>query len=251
VLITLPVGWRTIEVYPPLGDEYWRPEYAPLWAEMDILASIAQGNLRDTGFKALDPRVETRKRYAALLAEFEALLEGLEEPVHQFLKLHPELLNQTVERYWSKFPFGDRVSDFVFREPPGEYELVEIEAPIRELFRKDGQQRQELTHAIHQTEDWIQYIADNKKKVEEDGLVGISTSARTLVVIGRSASLTDANRRKLVTLQERQPRLRIFTYDDVLVRACANLERLLGPMGFTGHNIEVYFFSPGGTSGLP
>jgi Domain of unknown function (DUF4263) len=242
--ITLPVGWRAIEVYPPLGDEYWKPEFAPLWAELDILATIAQRNLQDKEFKALDPRLETRKRYAALLAEFEALLQGPEEPVHQFLKLHPELLNPTCEVHWSKLPFGDRVSDFVFREPPADYELVEIEAPIRELFRQDGQQRQELTHAINQTYDWIQYIADNKSKVEDElGLIGIAPHPRTLVVIGRSASLTQENRRKLVTLQAQQQHLRILTYDDVLERARACLERILGPMGLTGQNIEVYFYS--------
>ena len=71
------------------------------------------------------------------LDEFEALLDGLEEPVHQFLKLHPELLCPTYERFWSKMAFGDRVSDFVFRESYNDYQLVEIEAPIRELFRKD------------------------------------------------------------------------------------------------------------------
>src|SRR5258705_57599 len=27
-LASLPVGWQAIEIYPRLGEEYWRPEYA-------------------------------------------------------------------------------------------------------------------------------------------------------------------------------------------------------------------------------
>jgi hypothetical protein len=180
-----------MEVYPPLGGEYWKPEYAAGWAELDILAAVAQRNLTVAALRELDGRAETRKLYATLLDQFDALLTGAEEPVHQFLKSHPEILCPTSERSWSKLAFGDRVSDFVFREPYNDYLLVEIEAPIRQLFRQDGQQREELTHAINQITDWVQYISNNRERVEKQlGLVGISTNPRTLVVIGRSAHLT-------------------------------------------------------------
>jgi len=239
----LPVGWQTIEIYPPLGDEYWKPEFAPMWAELDLLAAIAQTNAMSSALRALDGRGAARKHYSELLDEFGKLLEGPEEPAHQFLKQHPELLCPTFDRYWSKMPFGNRVSDFVFREPDNDYLLVEIEAPHRELFRKDNQQREELTHAINQTTDWIQYITDNKQKVEEElGLTGISTNPRTLVVIGRSASLTEDSRHKLATLQALQNKLRILTYDDLIASARANLERILGPLDMKGQNVELYFF---------
>ena len=42
--ITLPVGWQAIEIYPFLDVDYWREEYAPAWAELDLLNAIAQGN---------------------------------------------------------------------------------------------------------------------------------------------------------------------------------------------------------------
>lgn len=64
---------------------------------------------------------------------------------------------------------------------------------------------------------------------------------RALVVIGRSASLTDENRRKLATLQAQQSKLRILTYDDLLASCCANLERILGPLTLSEHNIELYY----------
>jgi hypothetical protein len=214
---------------------------------LDLLASIFQKNLMASNLSSLDSRGATRKRYAALIEEFETLLAGPEEPVHQFLKSNPGLLCPTHDGWWSKLPFGQgegrKVSDFVFREPCNDYLLVEIEAPFRELFRKDGQQREELTHAINQITDWVQYIADNKPRVERElGLDGISTNPRTLVVIGRSASLTDENRRKLVTLQAQQNKLRILTYDDLIAAARANLERVFGPLAIRAENAEIYYY---------
>jgi hypothetical protein len=245
--IQLPVGWQAIEIYPLLGGEYWKPEYAATWAELDILAIALQRNLQEAQLNALDPRGETRRQYAARLAEFEQLLQGPEEPVHQFLLRHPELIAPTSDRHWSKLPFGtEKKCDFVFREPHNDYVLVEIEKPDKQLFRKDGQQLEELTHAITQISDWLRYIEDNKRTVEvELGLTGISTSPRRLIVIGRSKSLTEHNRRKLTTIQNDQPKLRILTYDDLLAGARANLERILGPLSLTGQNVRMYFFRQG------
>ena len=241
--IRLAVGWQCVEIYPLLGNEHWRPEYAPLWAELDLLAFACQRNLRLSQLRALDPRSEIRKQYSATLREFAELLNGKEEPIHQFLKSHPEIICPTADRIWSKLAFGDHISDFVAREPHYDYELIEIEAPFRELFRNDGQQRQELTHAIDQIRDWVQFIEDNRTHVEKVlGLEGISTSPRKLVVIGRSGSLTPENRRKLITLQNDHARLRILTYDDLLAIARANLERILGPLDLVGSNAEVYLF---------
>jgi hypothetical protein len=241
--LSLPAAWCAIEVYPPLDDGYWKPDYAPLWAELDLQGALVQRNLQDAHFQALDSRGATRTKYAALLTEFEQLLHGPEEPVHQFLKSHPELLSPTHEVCWSKLKFGDYVSDFVIREPTNEYELVEIEAPLRPLFRKDGHPRQELNHAIGQIRDWVQFIASNRERVERElGLQGISVSPRMLVVIGRSTDLTPELREKLVAIQASTPKLRVLTYDDVLVLARASLERVLGPLDFTGQNAEFYFF---------
>jgi hypothetical protein len=157
-LVLLPVGWQAIEIYPRLDEEYWRPEYAAAWAQLDLLSAIAQRNAVQSALQRLDGRRAAREQYTRLLEEFEALLAGDEEPCHQFLKVHPELLCPAHDTVWSKVPFGNRVSDFVFREPCNDYLLVEIEAPHRELFRKDGHPRQELTHAMGQIDDWLGYI---------------------------------------------------------------------------------------------
>ena len=240
--IKLPVGWLAIEVYPLLDQEYWKPEYTTVWAELDILSILAQKNAIRSELFQFDSRSETRKKYSQLLHEFEGLLVGLEEPMHQFLKANPELLCPTHDKCWSKVHFGSTISDFVFREAYNDYLLVEIEAPIRELFRKDGQQRQEVTHAINQITDWVQYIQNNRQKVEKElGLIGISTNPRTLIVIGRSQSLTLENRKKIETLQSQQNKLRIMTYDDVLLNAKESLSRLFGNLDIKGNNTEIYY----------
>jgi hypothetical protein len=245
--MSLPVGWQAIEIYPRLGEEYWRPEYAAAWAQLDLLNAIAQHNLVENALHRLDGRRAAREQATRLLAEFEALLAGPEEPCHQFLKTHPDLLCTTYDAAWSKVPFGrgvgKRVSDFVFREPCNNYLLVEIEAPHRELFRKDGHQRQELTHAIGQIDDWLCYIQDNKAKVESElELHGISATPRSLVVIGRSATLTEGNRRKLAVMQGRHPGLSIITYDELIDRARANFERHFGPLSLRAENLDIYYY---------
>jgi hypothetical protein len=241
--VKLDVGWLAIEVYPLTIHDHWKPEYATLWAELDILAIIAEESSIKAQLNALDSRVETRKKYSKLFTEFESLMTGPEEPLHQFIKSHPELLCPTHEKCWSKVQFGKTISDFVFREAYNDYLLVEIEAPIRELFRKDGQQRQELTHAINQITDWVQHIQANKQKVEEEtGLAGISTNPRILVVIGRRESLSDENRRKIESLQAQQNKLRIMTYDDVILNAKESLSRILGNFDIHGENMDIFYY---------
>ena len=75
-------------------------------------------------------------------------------------------------------------------------------------------------------------------------MIGISSNPRALVVIGRSASLTDDNRRKLVTIQARHNNLRIVTYDDLLATARSNLTRILGPLAKHEAGMEDYYFRP-------
>jgi len=242
-VVSLPVGWQAIELYPRLGEEYWRPEYAASWAQIDLLNTLAQHNALASALHRLDGRRAARERYVKLLGEFEALLAGPEEPCHQFLKAHPYLLCSGYDTFWSKVAFGTHISDFVFREPPNDYTLAEIEAPYRELFRKDGHPRQQLTHAVGQIDDWLQHIQDHKSEVENSlGMHGISATPRTMVVIGRSGSLTEENRRMLTVMQTQRTRLSILTYDDVIERARANLERHFGPMSMITQNLEVYFY---------
>jgi hypothetical protein len=240
--IGLQVGWQALEVYPAFQAEYWKPEFASMWAETDLLAAAARRQFAQAQFVALDPNASARRAFKSVLDELAQLLDGPEEPAHQFLKQHPEIISPTHTAAWSKLPLGGHVTDFVFREPSNDYLLVEIESPLRELFRKDGQQRQELTHAFNQVIDWRVFIENNLQIVREDiGLVDISANPRSLIVIGRSATLDDANRRKLATLQGQIPRLRILTYDELIQTSKALAENLLGPLDITGNNVEILY----------
>src|SRR3954451_17459604 len=107
-----------------LDPDYWKSEYAAAWARLDLLGAIAQRNALESALQQLDGRGAAREHYVKLLQEFEALLEGPEEPCHQYLKAHPEIICPTHDAYWSKLAFGDHVSDFVFREPYNDYVLV-------------------------------------------------------------------------------------------------------------------------------
>ena len=84
-----------------------------------------------------------------LCDEFEALLGGAEEPVHQFLKAQPDLFFPGYSAIWSKAAIGDHVSDFSARRTQRLCPL-EIQAPYKELFRRDGQQPEMLTRPISQ-----------------------------------------------------------------------------------------------------
>jgi hypothetical protein len=238
-LMSLAVGWQAVEIYPRLGEEYWQPQYAAAWAQLDLLNAIAQHNIIENALHRLDGRRAAREQAAKLLGEFKSLLLAC----HQFLKTHPNLLCATHDAVWSKLPFGEHVSDFVFREPCNDYLLVEIEAPYRELFRQNGHPRQELTHAIGQIDDWLCYIQDNKAQVESElGLHGISATPRMLVVIGRSAGLTERNRRKIAVMQGRHPGLSVVTYDELIDRARANFERHFGPLSLKAQNLNIYYY---------
>jgi hypothetical protein len=209
------------------------------------LAAVARRNLGAGRWKNIDPNAHARKQKAQLLANLISLLDGPEEPLHQFIREHPQIVSPTHMRAWSKLRLGSKVTDFVLRESTGDYILVELENPAQPLFRKDGQPSAELTHAVDQTTEWKRYLEDNLSYAQRElGLEGISSSPRRLVVMGRSAQLTEENRRKLVTMENDQPRLKIMTFDDLLTSAQAAFENLLGPLWDPGPNAEVYFLPP-------
>jgi hypothetical protein len=237
----LAVGWEAFQIYPPFESSIWRTEVARDWAELDILAAAAQRNLRQQRLDAIDPRAATRREYSDLLNAFRALLDGPEAGLQDFLEANPQLLSPTHLRMWKKVPLGRHVTDLVFREP-SDYTLVELEAPSRALFRKDGQQTQELTHAIDQVHDWLRYIEDNLDTVRRElGLEGISSHPACLVVIGRSAGLSEDDKRKLATMLRTLPKFRILTYDDALLAATQSITNLLGPLPITSGGVEVYY----------
>ena len=240
--IRFPVGWEAIEIFPPYDARSWDPKFSALRAERDLLAAIAARNLRDSSFHSIDPRAAARRSWSKIFQQWEVLMSGAEEPLHQFLKKHPLLLSPLHSRMWSKLSLGKRDTDFVFKEGEGEYLLVELENPSHRLFGADDQPLQVLNHAIDQTMDWIRYLEDNLQYAQNElGLAGISSGPRRLVVIGRSASLSATGRRKLSLIERDRPRLKIMTYDDLFACSKMMIENLFGPILELGPGVEVYY----------
>ena len=130
----LPVGWRAIEVYPPLGIEYWNPGNAPAWAENDLLFGLLQKNAREGQLLALDGRVAARKKCLAMLAEFAALLNGPEEPVHQFLKKIPYCCRLLTRRHGQKFRSGTESAILLFARSPTITFWLKLRHPTANCF---------------------------------------------------------------------------------------------------------------------
>ena len=246
--IRLPVGWEYIEVYPNVDLKHWKKEFARSWAENDILGRVMGRQLREQHFRALDPNVDARKHLARLLDEYKILLDSdpQEEVLQEFLRKNPAFLSPTHMRFWPKVAFGDKVSDFVFQEADGDYLLVEIERPSKKLFLKNGDTSRWLNHAQNQITDWKRYIQDNLKTVQAElRLEGISPNPKSLIVMGRSSTVSEKGRRKLVTIRSDNPRQSIMTYDDVLENAKAAIENILGPLWAASGSAEVYFLREG------
>lgn len=241
----LPVGWNCIEIFPFSNINRWKPEFAPMWAENDILGAVASHHTREAHFQTLDPQATSRKLYGDLLAEFKELLDSepdREEELQVFLKKHPALLCPSHTKMWPKLQLGARITDFVFRDATGDYLLIELEKSTHPLFRKEGHPSAELTHAMGQVTDWKRYLEDNLATAQRElGLTGISANPRSMVVIGRSSSLSPENRRKLTTMDSEHPKLRVLTFDDLYDNARAVLENILGPIWPQNGSTKIYY----------
>ncbi len=90
--------------------------------------------------------------------------------------------------------------------------------------------------------DWKRYLEDNLVTVQRElGLADISSNPKGLIVIGRSQTLSSENRRKLVSMENESPKVKIMTYDDIYDNAKAIIENLLGPIWDTGGNTQIYY----------
>jgi len=243
--MSLPVGWECIEIYPFFELERWKPEYASVWAERDLLAAIVTNQFRECHYQSLDPKAAARKALAKILKDYKTILDSnpdREEVLQCFLRDNPSLLCPTFTKMWPKLSLGSYTTDFVFQEAAGDYLLVELERPDHRLFIKNGDASSKLNHAKGQILDWKRYIEDNLSTVKNElGLAGISTNPNSLVVIGRSHSLSPENRRKLISIENQCPKVKIMTYDDVYENSKAVIENLLGPLWDVGGNTQIYY----------
>jgi len=245
--IRLGAGWDCIEVFPFFDQSQWKPEYAPAWAENDLLAAVVAKQFQETQFDSLDPKASARNQLGQLLKQYKELLDSnpdCEETLQIFLHENSALLCPAKTKIWPKLALGAQKTDFVFQELTGDYLLVELERSTLPLFLKNGDPSSELNHARSQIIDWKRYLEDNLSTVQRElGLSGISSNPKGLIVIGRSELLTPENRRKLSTIENESPKLKIMTYDDVYDNAKAIIENLLGPIFDPAGNTRIYYLA--------
>ncbi|MFH1702787.1 MAG: Shedu anti-phage system protein SduA domain-containing protein [Nitrospirota bacterium] len=166
------------------------------------------------------------------IQEFERILNvsEKEEEVHQFLKNNSVLLGLTsIIEPISKYKLGnDYVIDFVIKEIPEGYVLIEIEKPGMRLFKKTNplERTQELNHAIEQIENWKAWVGRQHSYISRK-LEGISPNPVCWLIAGRKINLSDEQKSKLKEINETYKGVyKIFTYEDVVDRVNAVINKI-------------------------
>ncbi|MFC2071215.1 Shedu anti-phage system protein SduA domain-containing protein [Chloroflexota bacterium] len=153
-----------------------------------------------------------------------------EEQVHQFLKNNSVILGVTsIIEPISKFPLGSEfVTDFVIREIPDGYILVEIERPSLRLFKKTNppERTDDFNHAIQQLENWKAWVGENHPYISKK-LDGISPNPMCWLIAGRRTNLSEFEQKRLKEINEQYTtNYKIFTYDDLIDRVRAVIRNL-------------------------
>lgn len=156
----------------------------------------------------VDPLVRalTRTKVDADIAEYLKLLDGgaAEAAVHQFLATHFYFFNGLIRLFdvsplYSKVKLGSQYEvDFAFFDLTSfgpEWNLIEIEAPSRQMFTKAGNPTAALTHAIQQVRDWHAWVHENLDYARK--LMPKIEYPMGYVFIGRRVHLTSAAKEKL------------------------------------------------------
>lgn len=233
---------------PTFGEREVRIDFSDIEAEREETRGFfvaarwsASQNALFVGIYHPDPKF-TELRKAVVLTEdklrlirdavekLEEILkaEGREEEAHQFLKSNGTILGltSTIDPI-SKFKLGDDFeTDFVIKEIPEGYILIEIERPDIRLFKKvkkgrPPERHRDLNHAIEQVETWKAWISKYHSYISSK-LPGISPSPMCWIIAGRSTHLSKEEENRLTEInQEYRSSYKIFTYDDLLARVRA------------------------------
>lgn len=233
-VITFEPDWYSFTASRGYSTSLWSGEAAEHRARWDVLSYVAAPAL---GMEAEElstrPNVASRaySAFETTAVGFRELIESsdLEAPLQEYLSEHPVLLTLEAARIHPKLKLGDDyITDFVMELGDQHYVLVEIEAATRPLYTKAGNPSRELTHAVQQVEDWLQWVEDAAQYIQTK-LPGIA-DPECLVIIGRRLKDT-----KLEAKWKRKQRMHaksgitLMTYDDVLDKArrqLVNLRRL-------------------------
>ncbi|MEA3029576.1 MAG: hypothetical protein QOG13_901 [Sphingomonadales bacterium] len=240
---SLVPGWFELKIVTKMAQamlevahaQSYRPDARALPDERS--GGIFAGILGAAVSHALASTVDGLSNLEKAIDVFEGMIDDPniheKRDIHPFLKEHQFLIYTTPESILSETPIGLGTQyrlDFLVREPTGDYILVELENPNRELFTQRGDPTAAVTHAVQQVEDWQEWIEQNIQTVQR--VYPEMLAPTGVVIIGRSKSLSSLQRQKLARRNiNMRGRLRIETYDDILSKArayVAGIRRALG-----------------------
>lgn len=157
----------------------------------------------------------------SIARKFSVLIDNLEsgeEEIQKFIEKNPIILScLTPDLLKYKSPIGSKFkTDFTVFTPKKELLLVEIEKPSTKLFKKNGDQHAELTHAFDQVKNWLMAATRNRLALIDDvkmeGLtVDTVTNIKGVVIAGKNNKEYDPYLEKLRTSD-----IDFYTYDDLL-----------------------------------
>lgn len=149
-----------------------------------------------------------------------------EEEAHNYLAMHPYILEPFYSQIWSKERLGEAlIADFVIRLIDNSYLVVEIEKPSDMIMTKSGNLSAKTTHAVRQALEYREWLLTNllysKQRFPE------LWRPACLVVIGQESHLNMLQQERLRQENEsRQGILRIVGYDTLRDRAKAVISNL-------------------------
>ena len=154
------------------------------------------------------------------LEEFAQLIEAnkREEEYQIFLKNNPAFIDPLSSQVIDKHKLGDDlITDFVIKTLENNYILVEIEKPQDHIFNKNNDFSASFIHAYGQVLDFISWVDENVAYAQKK-LPNVSAPTG-LLIMGRSTLLTADQRKKLEYFNSNSARIKIYTYDDILINA--------------------------------
>jgi hypothetical protein len=184
----------------------------------------------------LDEKLELKRRgykSAELIGIFMRLADLLhadpdEAQLHRFLKQHALAIDaygtSLRSELWLRKQY--RV-DLVLRtsESTRRLVLIELERAGARLLTRAHRPTAKLTHATQQVEDWLRWWDENPQLIPSPFEGSVRPDG--WVIMGRSLSLNQEDRRRLASLNANR-RVKVLTYDDLLDQLQALIEGLDG-----------------------
>lgn len=183
--------------------------------------------------------VENSPVHNAIKEEWKKLLDDKNNTEHKFLsflKKHAGFFSRGMSFYESVLISELRLGtehrvDFVLahgnRSAGFVYTLIELENPNKPAFKKDCTPTAELTHALKQIRDWMQWIKKNSSEVEKT-FPSWESNFRYMIIMGRRTDDAKLLQQRNFLSESNGVNIRSFDYlTDLFDRA--NFKQLINP----------------------